>query len=354
MTTEKKIYPSGTATISGRGGRKGYIIRSWEPETIQMLFGAHGMQDITRNYLVFYPSTEATESNFSEIDNNSIAEDVAEAERCEIRSLNENEIKMLEFQGLNEQEKQQEKAKAERDETQAKRDVFKAEFKSKTPAWAKAVIFAEFHRDDCDLGSDYFSTLTERLIILAWSKHKRDLFPEMRKAALNHPDTAFLYDTGEKAEHRNKYSMGGGYFLSVCGEYSTGWRIKKRSIEGYGYGIPDYGEWSLPDAKMSVSKPDKKSPSDKAGGIEEHTHTKKGFQMFIVLIPYDMERDDFNEARNRCKDAGGWYTRKWRSTPCGFAFEDRESAERFQAQEFGDTPPPPRKALQKMRLSASC
>lgn len=347
-TTKEKIYPPGTAIKGGPGGRKGYIIRSWEPENKQMIIGAHGMQDITRNYRVFYPSTNHAPSHFSEIDNNTIAEDVAEAERCEIRNLNENEVKMLEFEGINEEEKRREEMKKAQDAIQQKRDSFRAEFDSKKPSWAKAVIFAEFHRDDCDYGSDYFNTKTERVIILAWSKHKRDLFPEMRKAALNHPETAFLHDTDEKAEHRNKYSMGGGYFLSECGEYRTGWRIKKRAIDGHGYGIPTEGEWSLPENTKTPPKTPQKSKS----GIYPHQHTQTGQEMFIVLIPYALERDEFLKLKRECKAAGGWYSRKWGTTPSGFAFDDQASAEAFQAQHFGESTeptPPPKGGGDKLR-----
>lgn len=65
--------------------------------------------------------------------------------------------------------------------------------------------------------------------------------------------------------------------------------------------------------------------------IEEHTHTKRGFQMFIVIPAERLERDDFNRLRDAAKTAGGWYSRKWGSTPGGFAFKDKDAAEQFAA-----------------------
>ncbi|MCV5919105.1 hypothetical protein OFN60_37330, partial [Escherichia coli] len=54
------------------------------------------------------------------------------------------------------------------------------------PEDAQAVIVAKFTSmsDRSDPYTDYYETQTNRTIILAWSKHTRDLFSEMRKAAL--------------------------------------------------------------------------------------------------------------------------------------------------------------------------
>ena len=60
------------------------------------------------------------------------------------------------------------------------------------PAWAVAAIIAEEHRDTSDAMSDYHGSATERTVFLAWSKHERDLFPEMRRAAQKFPETAHM------------------------------------------------------------------------------------------------------------------------------------------------------------------
>ncbi len=103
-------------------------------------------------------------------------------------------------------------------------------FEQKCPTWAKAAIVAREEIDDCDIQTDYFNTKHGPLHILAWSKHNRDLFPEMRKAADNLAETQHLTTPDKKNEHREKYSMGAGYYLKTGSRYDTGWKIEKTSL----------------------------------------------------------------------------------------------------------------------------
>jgi hypothetical protein len=182
------------------------------------------------------------------------------------------------------------------------------------PAWAKAAIVAELHVDVSDSQSDYFNHRTERLVLLAWSRHHRDLFPEMRKAADLFDATAHLgtgksdfrvavvlttdyttdvtaYRTGQRSpwhraeldgedekvfdtrnaadawiaqapslndlhgthgqhaavahfayqiteapiEHREKWSMGHGYYLKRGHIHANGWSVHKRAIGWFAY-----------------------------------------------------------------------------------------------------------------------
>lgn len=154
------------------------------------------------------------------------------------------------------------------------------------PAWAKAVIIAEYREDHSDSMSDYWGSSVVLTVPLAWSKHRRDLFPEMRKAARAFKPTAhlgpdrsvfvvhvvgsagrgFSFDHGEPVrfelardaadfmksqpkprsitfdgitaefkwcvreepiEHREKWSMGGGYYLKAGDRHDTGWSVRK-------------------------------------------------------------------------------------------------------------------------------
>jgi hypothetical protein len=95
----------------------------------------------------------------------------------------------------------------------------KASVAGEKPAGAVALIVAELVVDDC----------ATKTVALAWSTHNRDLFAEMRKAAARFPETANLAKTGREAEHREKYSMGAGYYLKAEGTYDTGWRVRKTS-----------------------------------------------------------------------------------------------------------------------------
>lgn len=114
------------------------------------------------------------------------------------------------------------------------------------PSNAVAVIVAELMEDDSDPYTDYHASHATKTIYLAFSSHKRDLFAEMRKACLNcdiEEIRAFAVvptvnrngddKTEENAEywepsdeHREKYSMGAGYYLQE-GHSRSGWRISK-------------------------------------------------------------------------------------------------------------------------------
>ncbi|MFI3277056.1 MAG: hypothetical protein R3Y30_21810, partial [Vibrio sp.] len=55
-------------------------------------------------------------------------------------------------------------------------------------------------------------------------------FPELRKACLNHPETAFLNDPEKSVEHRERFAMGEGYYLTDTKYIRYGWQIKKRNF----------------------------------------------------------------------------------------------------------------------------
>lgn len=164
-----------------------------------------------------------------------LVDEIANTE--EIEELKQKRTEKLGTQRLEQELREQ--------QCQARIELGKAIFTEKRPDWAKAVIVAEYEVDNCDLQTDYFNTVTKKVLILAWSKHTRDIFSEMRKAAKNAPETEHLAispdvnQNGEKRteenkewwhpsdEHREKYSMGAGYYLKASGRYSTGWKVEK-------------------------------------------------------------------------------------------------------------------------------
>lgn len=100
----------------------------------------------------------------------------------------------------------------------------------KKPDWATHAITATLKESKTDTQSDYWGSSTVRTVVLAWSKHGRNLFPEMRKAAKNCPLTAHMAETGK--EHRENYSMGRGTYLTENGgHYASGWEIRKERVE---------------------------------------------------------------------------------------------------------------------------
>lgn len=84
-----------------------------------------------------------------------------------------------------------------------------------------AVIVAELEHDESDMMTDYFGSRTVDRVILAPSKHKRDLFPEMRKAAELIEETAHL---GPGKGRFNPYVAVGADFTSNGSRHYKGSR----------------------------------------------------------------------------------------------------------------------------------
>ncbi|MFV0573947.1 MAG: LPD25 domain-containing protein [Vibrio sp.] len=99
------------------------------------------------------------------------------------------------------------------------------------PEWAKAAIIATLTEYDSENSCPYtgvYESKTVKTIILSWSKHTQQRFPEMRKACLNHPDTAFLHDKAQSKEQRENYSMGAGNYLTENNYLYHGWKVRKQ------------------------------------------------------------------------------------------------------------------------------
>jgi len=186
-------------------------------------------------------------------------------------------------------------------------EIGKRLFTHHIPSNTQALIIAENHVDCSDSMTDYFAHTTSKMVIVGYSSHTRDMFSEMRKAALSLPETMHLgpgkghfeprvvascdfLDSGtngrnyfkgqyspwhrklmedekghrlyfqtmaeaeeytiakgepremwfddkpvkfvwkieeQKIEHREKYSMGSGYYLKDGHSNSSGWCVKK-------------------------------------------------------------------------------------------------------------------------------
>ena len=89
----------------------------------------------------------------------------------------------------------------------------------------KSLIIASRQEDRSDSQTDYYASRTVETVVLATSKHTRDIFSEMRKAAGRIPETAHLVEGGQ--EYREKYSGGEGYYLKAGGRHWSGWKISK-------------------------------------------------------------------------------------------------------------------------------
>lgn len=135
------------------------------------------------------------------------------------------EVTILLQQAQQQKKMEQEEAEQERIRIEQVKEIGRKRFAEIFPEDAQAVIVARLKQDESDSQTDYYASSTQRTVILGFSKHKKDLFSEMRKHASNFEETAYLADYNEEYEHREKYSMGDGYYLGES-KYS-GWIIEK-------------------------------------------------------------------------------------------------------------------------------
>ena len=141
------------------------------------------------------------------------------------------------------------KMQASQNQLKAENDALEAKgkklFAKHIPENAKALIIACYDVDDSDSQTDYFAHTTGGTVILGYSTHTRDIFSEMRKHAGKIPETKHLATPPDvngngqpkteenkeywspSDEHREKYSMGSGYYLKDRYNHSSGWRVKK-------------------------------------------------------------------------------------------------------------------------------
>ncbi len=126
------------------------------------------------------------------------------------------------------------------------------------PENALGVIVARLKQDECDSQTDYFASRTTRTVILGFSTHKRDIFSEMRKHASNFEETAYLAEYNEDYEHREKYSMGAGYYLGES-KYS-GWIIEKVSMYSREGMIKEFAYTAGNEDNIRIRKTDDTTP----------------------------------------------------------------------------------------------
>ncbi|MDF9829806.1 fusion protein [Parabacteroides sp. PF5-6] len=164
------------------------------------------------------------------------------------------------FEVLILQQEAEYKKKAEQDEAEKEkvrveqvREIGRKRFAEIFPEDALGVIVARLKQDDSDRMTDYYAHSTQQTVIIGFSKHKRDLFSEMRKHAPNLEETAYLSEFNEDYEHREKYSMGDGYYLGES-KYS-GWIIEKVPVYNRERTIEDFAYTAGNEENIRIGKP---------------------------------------------------------------------------------------------------
>lgn len=312
----------GTPVYHPAWSKRGHIVAIEAPTAKTYTIGGGGLQRDRLELVVVWD-----DDTISEVSQNIAGTWLEHARRYNLPAI-ENAAERLATARAKEAERR-EASRLEAEERARARTAFEADTAPKIPGWARAVIIAELVSDESDTMTDYFSSTTVRSVILAFSQHTRDLFPEMRKAARNFSETADLADAPPDAEHRDKGSMGAGYYLKLGGRHSSGWRVRKRSLRQNGEAVKDLpmAEWAVPET--APDNPGADTAATPQSTIEEHMHTKRGIPIFVCVLSERVERAEFDALRNRARESGGWYSRPWQGTPGGFAFKDRASAERF-------------------------
>lgn len=334
MNTQKAKYEVGQKVRYNRTGETGFIESVRIKDNPVYMIGAGGMGPADHvEYMVCF------QSHKSDVMETHLASGFTVYDEIDLEALKA-------FQGSVEAERQG-RIQAQREREEARQESLKrgdALFSELVPSWAKAYFYCELVKNDSDSMSDYYGHTTSKPFLLGFSKHTRNLFPEFRKMALNHPETAFLADGPEKFEHRENYSMGGGYYLKDGWRHSDGWVVKKQELTS------QYGRQSLLELLGTgqywegLKEPQKdpsaayKGPSSSFYSIEPHYHTKKQRQMWVCVPGERMSKEEFGNELGRAREAGGWYSKAWGGTPGGFAFWDSKKANAFAGGNSPDRP----------------
>jgi hypothetical protein len=170
------------------------------------------------------------------------------------------EVAILLQEAQQKKKAEQEEAEKEKTRVEEVKKIGRLRMIAILPENAQAVIVARLKQNESDSQTDYFASSVQRTVILGFSTHKRDIFSEMRKHASNFEETAYLAEYNEDYEHREKYSMGDGYYLGES-KYS-GWIIEKTPIYKRENTIEEFAYTAGNDDNIHISKPNSTPPSN--------------------------------------------------------------------------------------------
>jgi phosphoglycolate phosphatase-like HAD superfamily hydrolase len=137
--------------------------------------GRGRMDKVRADYLIAWERLSVTE-----VSDQIAAQWVETAARYEIAPISEAEVLDLLRRGREADAAELAKREQERRDHEDRVQAFRDKYRDKIPADAVAVLVAELERDDSDSMTDYFNTVTEKTVLLAFSTHTRNNFAEMR------------------------------------------------------------------------------------------------------------------------------------------------------------------------------
>lgn len=192
------------------------------------------------------------------------------------------EVAMLLQQAQKQKKAEEDEAEQEKIRVEQVREIGRKRFAEIFPEDALGVIVARLKQDDSDRMTDYYAHSTQRTVIIGFSRHKRDIFSEMRKYASNFEETAYLTEFNEDYEHREKYSMGDGYYLGES-KY-CGWIIEKVPVYDRKRTIEDFAYTAGNEDNIHISKSDTTPPSkpteESKGGCTLVEYSAKAVAVF--------------------------------------------------------------------------
>lgn len=178
-----------------------------------------------------------------------------------------------------------EKEREEEKQREAVRIIGRKWLDENLPEDAQAIIIACLKQDESDSQTDYYASRTTRTVILGFSKHKRDIFSEMRKYASNFEGTTHLAEHSEDYEHREKYSMGKGYYLGI--DYYSGWIIKKAPIYNRENTIKEFSYVAgCPDGIYIKTKSNKAKNNTEIQKIKQPTQVVESDNLSFEVVDY--------------------------------------------------------------------
>ncbi len=145
-----------------------------------------------------------------------------------LQFMEPSELAKLVLSAVEREKKQEQEQEQKKREIEQVREIGRKRFSEILPKDVQGIIVARLNKDESDIQTDYFARSVQRSVILGFSKHKRNIFSEMRKYAANFEETKHLAEKNKEYEHRENYSMGAGYYLGES-KYS-GWTIEKVSV----------------------------------------------------------------------------------------------------------------------------
>ena len=309
-----------------QGHRNGFIVCAYSWGEKSRTIGAGDMIENQNNYMsiVWLPKKEGETLIFSPSNaRRDYVQWLEKAAQYKHDPLTPAQAERLHNKYRAEEEARQQVATIKRDDKEKARAIFEAEYHAKKPAWAKAAIVAELHANESDTQSDYWGHSTSRVIILAWSKHTRNNFAEFRKAAKNAPETLDLATADKAAEHRENYSMGGGYYLAHGWRHDSGWNISKTVFNDRCECNLPAGQWAIPDEKPAHKKaPPKPAPVidqaapmpaavDTLAAVVRVNNEKKGYEIEFTEKPSASTRDKLKASGFRwSRKLGYWYAKQ--------------------------------------------